>query len=80
MVVDPSRGPVLGMLVQVPGLVERIRQGRLIGYLILGVAALAMPSTLRLVFEEIVSMLGAAKSLPTALLRNRSNQTPTMDL
>ncbi len=38
MVVDPSRGSILSRLAQVPSLLERIEQGRLVGYLILGLA------------------------------------------
>jgi biopolymer transport protein ExbB len=42
MVIDPSRGALLGLLVQAPNLEERIHQAGLIGYLIivLGVAGL----------------------------------------
>ncbi len=42
MVIDPSRGALLGLLVQAPNLEERVHQAGLIGYLIivLGVAGL----------------------------------------
>ncbi|MDO9424635.1 MAG: MotA/TolQ/ExbB proton channel family protein [Methylobacter sp.] len=30
---DPTRGAILGMLIQTPGLIERVQQGGLIGYL-----------------------------------------------
>jgi len=42
MAVDPSRGSVLSLLVQVPDLVERIQQGRLVGYIIIGLAAVGL--------------------------------------
>lgn len=42
MIVDPSRGAVLSLLVKVPGLVERIQQGRIVGYVIIGVAAIGL--------------------------------------
>jgi biopolymer transport protein ExbB len=42
MVIDPSRGAVIGLLVQVPGWLERVQQGRLVGYVILGIAALGI--------------------------------------
>lgn len=42
MVIDPSRGAVLSMLVKVPGLVERIQQGRIVGYAIIGVAVIGL--------------------------------------
>jgi biopolymer transport protein ExbB len=42
MVLDPTRGAVLGLLVKVPGLLERIQQGKLVGYMIIGVALLGI--------------------------------------
>ena len=36
--VDPSRGAILSMLIQVPGIFERIQQGKLIAYIILALA------------------------------------------
>ncbi len=41
-VIDPSRGSLLGLLVQTPTLMERIRQGGLIGYIILALGALGL--------------------------------------
>ena len=38
MVIDPSRGAVLDLLMQVPDVGERIMQGRLIGYIIIALA------------------------------------------
>jgi len=35
MAVDPSRGAILGLLIQAPSLTERIRQGGLVGYVII---------------------------------------------
>jgi len=40
--VDPSRGSILGLLVQRPNLQERIAQGGLIGYLIIALGCLAL--------------------------------------
>jgi biopolymer transport protein ExbB len=40
--IDPSRGSILGLLVQAPNLRERIAQGGLIGYLIIALGGLAM--------------------------------------
>ncbi len=40
--IDPSRGSILGLLVQAPNLQERIAQGGLIGYLIIALGALAL--------------------------------------
>jgi len=42
MVVDPSRGGVLALRVQVPDLVERVQQGRLVGYVIIGIAVVGL--------------------------------------
>lgn len=39
---DPSRGSILGLLVQTPNLRERIAQGGLIGYLIIALGVLAL--------------------------------------
>ena len=39
---DPSRGALLGLLVQSPSLIERIQQGRLVGYFILGLTAIGL--------------------------------------
>jgi biopolymer transport protein ExbB len=38
MVIDPSRGAVLDLLMQVPDVGERIRQGRLVGYIIIALS------------------------------------------
>lgn len=38
MVIDPSRGAVLDLLMQVPNVGERIRQGRLVGYIIIALS------------------------------------------
>ena len=39
---DPSRGALLGLLVQSPSLIERIQQGRLVGYFILAITAIGL--------------------------------------
>jgi len=51
--VDPSRGSILGLLVQAPNLKERIAQGGLIGYLIVALGALAL-----IIALERVTVLG----------------------
>ncbi len=53
--IDPSRGSFLGLLVQSPSPRERIDQGGLIGYLILGLGGLALVITL-----ERIIVLGLA--------------------
>ncbi len=42
MVIDPSRGSVLDLLLQTPSLVERIQQGKLVGYVIIAVAIIGL--------------------------------------
>lgn len=42
---DPSRGSILSLLIQTPGLWERIQQGGFIGYVILALAAVALGLT-----------------------------------
>lgn len=42
MSIDPSRGTILSMLVQSPTLEERIRQGGLVGYIIIGLGAVGL--------------------------------------
>ena len=38
MAVDPSRGSILGLLVQAPDLMERVQQGKEVGYVIIAIA------------------------------------------
>ena len=42
MVIDPSRGAVLDLLMQVPDVGERIRQGRLVGYIIIALSLIGL--------------------------------------
>ncbi len=42
MVVDPTRGAMLALLVQKPNLVERIHQGGIIGYIIIALGIIAL--------------------------------------
>lgn len=51
--IDPSRGSILGLLVQTPNLRERIAQGGLIGYLIIALGGLAL-----LIALERLAVLG----------------------
>lgn len=39
MAVDPTRGQLLGLLMQTPDLAERVRQGSYVGYVIIGMGA-----------------------------------------
>ena len=42
MVIDPTRGAMLALLVQKPNLMERIRQGGIIGYIIIALGIIAL--------------------------------------
>lgn len=56
MIVDPTRGGLLGLLVQRPTLTERIRQGGTVGYIILAVAVFGLLLTLyRLLYLQRVA-------------------------
>lgn len=40
--IDPSRGAILGLLIQTPGLTERISQGGIVGYIIIGLLVVGL--------------------------------------
>ena len=42
MVIDPSRGSVLALLMQTPDLMERIQQGKLVGYVIIAIGVIGL--------------------------------------
>ena len=46
MAVDPSRGQILSLLIQAPGLAERINQGGLVGYFIIFIGLLGLALSL----------------------------------
>ena len=46
MAVDPSRGQILSLLIQAPGLAERINQGGLVGYVIIFIGLLGLALSL----------------------------------
>lgn len=55
MVVDPTRGSLLGLLVQAPTLRERLQQGGIVGYLIIGLGTVGLLIVVqRLVYLTIV--------------------------
>jgi biopolymer transport protein ExbB len=51
MVIDPSRGSVLTLLMQTPDLMERIRQGRLVGYVIIAIGIIGLLIALERTFH-----------------------------
>ena len=42
MAIDPSRGQLLGLLIQAPNLVERVQQGGYVGYTIIGMGIIGL--------------------------------------
>ena len=54
--VDPSRGGILGLLINVPSITERVQQGGIIGYIIIGLAIIGVLIALeRIITLSIVS-------------------------
>ncbi len=57
MVVDPSRGALLGMLIQTPSFIERVQQGKAVGYVIIVLAILGL---LAFIYRyTVLTMVGA---------------------
>jgi biopolymer transport protein ExbB len=69
MVIDPSRGAVLDLLMQVPDVGERIRQGRLVGYIII---ALSLVGIL-VVLERAWRLTVTGRRIKTQLKNNTPN-------
>jgi len=57
--IDPTRGQLLGAAVERPSLMERVNQGGLVGYIILGVGALAALIAL----WKIFTLMGVASAV-----------------
>ncbi|MBT4836225.1 MAG: MotA/TolQ/ExbB proton channel family protein [Methylococcales bacterium] len=71
-VLDPSRGSLLNLLTQAPSIEERIHQGGIIGYIILGVGLLALLITFeRFIYLAIIGFkINRQKKSPTPSLKN----------
>jgi len=65
--IDPSRGSILGLLIQKPNLQERIAQGGLIGYLIIALGGLAL-----LIAAERLTVLGIEGNKVRSQLKNKA--------
>ena len=57
--IDPTKGVLLGAAVESPTLMERVEQGGLVGYIILGVGAFAAV----IAFWKIIVLMGVASSV-----------------
>lgn len=73
MVVDPTRGAMLSLMIQKPDLIERIRQGGVIGYIILVIGMIALLIALE---RFIVLMLTASRIRKQIRDREPSNDNP----
>jgi len=55
MIIDPTRGALLGLLVQAPTLMERLHQGGIVGYIIVALAVVGLMIVIqRLVYLTLV--------------------------
>ncbi len=66
--IDPSRGAILGLIVQSPSLIERIQQGAEIGYIIIALAIFGLLLALYLIINRTLTAM-AVKSQ----IKNRDN-------
>ncbi|HSG63471.1 MAG TPA: MotA/TolQ/ExbB proton channel family protein, partial [Gammaproteobacteria bacterium] len=69
MAVDPSRGAILGLLIQAPSLVERIQQGGLVGYVIIVLGVLGVLIAL----ERMVSLARASSGIKAQLKSSKAD-------
>ena len=61
--IDPSRGAILGLLIQTPGLSERVNQGGVVGYIIIGLLVIGLLLSAERIFRlTIVSRSVSAQS------------------
>jgi biopolymer transport protein ExbB len=63
MAVDPSRGAILGLLIQAPSLSERIQQGGLVGYVIIVLGLIGV----LVAIERLVSLGRASRGIRAQL-------------
>jgi biopolymer transport protein ExbB len=54
--IDPSQGAILGLLVDTPDLFERIEQGKLVGYIIIGLGAVGV----LLALQRMLALFGVS--------------------
>jgi len=69
--VDPSRGAILGMLVQTPSIFERIQQGGIVGYIILIILAIG----LAIVAERWVKLKKAAQTIKAQIISEATDES-----
>jgi biopolymer transport protein ExbB len=62
-VVDPASGALLGLYVQRPGVIQRIEEGEVVGYVIIGVGSLGVALALFQAIYLLFTRLAVAKQL-----------------
>ena len=70
MAIDPTRGQLLGMLIQAPGLGERVQQGGYVGYTIIGMGAIG----LLIALWRLVVLQGAGRRIRAQLKSSSANK------
>ena len=70
MAIDPSRGQLLGLLIQAPGLGERIQQGGYVGYTIIGMGIIG----LLIAVWRLVVLQGAGTRIRSQLKTSEANE------
>ena len=70
MAVDPSRGQLLGLLIQAPGLGERIQQGGYVGYTIIGMGIIG----LLIALWRLVVLQGAGGRIRSQLRSSQASE------
>ena len=94
MAVDPSRGQILSLLIQAPGLGERINQGGLVGYLIIFIGLLGLALSLWRLFilrqdgqainqqltTDIISQNNALGRILSVHSEHDTNETEALEL
>lgn len=71
VVIDPTRGAIMALLVQAPDLKERIAQGGWIGFIILGLGAIG----LLIALQRFVSLTIADKGISNQLKQKQADPT-----
>lgn len=69
MAVDPTRGQLLGALVQAPSIMERIQQGGTVGYITLALGAFGVLIAL----QRLIYLLGAGRKIKNQLGTGKPN-------
>ena len=72
--IDPSRGAILSLLIQTPGLSERIGQGGVVGYIILALLAVGLVLSIERIFR--LTLTARAVSAQSKDVDNPSDNNP----